>query len=182
MINTSLACESGVRNPASADAFEVRPATEQDVPVLLKMVRELAGFEELTEEVHSSEASLHAALFGDNPVAEALIAEQNGEPAGYAVFYHTFSTFVGKPGLWLEDVFVRPAYREAGLGRALLETVAQIGMERGCERYEWSALRWNENALEFYSGLGTKVMSDWVLLRTTARGMCRLARSLEESA
>jgi GNAT superfamily N-acetyltransferase len=160
--------------------FLVRPATDQDVPVLIQMIRELAEFEKLSNEVHSTEASLHEALFGDGRVAEALIAEQAGEPAGYAVFYQTFSTFQGKPGLWLEDVFVRPVYREAGLGRALIEAVARRGTERGCERFEWSALRWNEDALQFYAGLGTQVMNDWVLLRTTAEDLCRIAQSLEE--
>jgi GNAT superfamily N-acetyltransferase len=150
-------------------SFTINAATESDVPILLAMIRELAEFEKLAHELEVTADSLREAFFGARPVAAALLARVNGQPAGYAVYYHTFSTFVGRPGIFLEDIYVRPQYRKRGLGRALLEAVAKIGMELGGGRFEWIALRWNENAFRFYRSLGAKVMEDWALLRMNTR-------------
>jgi len=149
--------------------FAINSATEPDVPILLAMIRELAEFERLTHELEVTAESLRAALFGERPVAAALLARVDGFPAGYAVYYHTFSTFVGRPGIFLDDIYVRPEFRKRGIGRALLEAVAKIGMEIGGGRFEWIALRWNENAFRFYRSLGAKVMDEWALLRMNSR-------------
>jgi GNAT superfamily N-acetyltransferase len=143
--------------------FTIDPATETDVPVLLAMIRELAVFEDLTRELEVTNDSLRDALFGPRPAASALLARAAGEPAGYAVFFRTFSTFVGRPGIFL-DLYVRPPFREHGIGRALLQRVAQTGLE-SAGRFEWITLRWNQNALRFYRSLGAKVMAEWALLR-----------------
>jgi GNAT superfamily N-acetyltransferase len=152
----------------------VNPATPADVPLLLEMIRELAGFEQLAHELEVTEDLLQAALFGANPVARALVARLNGRPAGYAVFYQTFSTFVGRPGIFLDDLFVRPPFRKRGLGRALLTRVAEIGAEWGGGRFEWITLRWNENAFRFYRSIGASVMNDWALLRMNGREVGKL--------
>lgn len=151
------------------DLFTINPAAEPDVPILLAMIRELAKFERLTHELEVTADSLRAALFGERPVAAALLARVGEKPAGYAVYYHTFSTFVGRPGIFLDDIYVRPEFRKHGIGRALLEAVAKIGMEIGGGRFEWIALRWNENAFRFYRSLGAKVMDEWALLRMNGR-------------
>lgn len=149
----------------STTRFSIAPAVEPDVPDLLAMIRELAEFERLAHEVETSADFLHAALFGRQPVAAALLARAGDAAAGYAIYYRTFSTFVGRPGIFLEDIYVRPEFRSCGLGRALLEAVAKVCVELGGGRLEWNALHWNENALRFYAGLGAKVRDDWVLLR-----------------
>jgi GNAT superfamily N-acetyltransferase len=143
----------------------IRPATRDDVPLLLELIGELADYERLRHEVVLDAALLEQHLFGPRPVAEAVLAEVDGEPVGYALFFPTFSTFVGLPGIWLEDLFVRPARRGAGIGRALLVHVAQLAVARGCGRMEWSALDWNEPALAFYRGLGARRMAEWQLHR-----------------
>jgi GNAT superfamily N-acetyltransferase len=146
--------------------FTISAATESDVPFLLAMIRELAEFEHLAHEVEITAASLREALFGERPVAGALLARADGQPAGYAVYYRTFSTFVGRAGVFLDDLYVRPEYRKRGIGRALLERVAAADTTKaGGGRLEWIALRWNENAFRFYRSLGAKVMDDWALLR-----------------
>jgi GNAT superfamily N-acetyltransferase len=149
--------------------FTINSATAKDRSHLLTMIRELAEFERLSAELEVTAESLHAALFGERPVAAALLARVDGAPAGYAVYYHTFSTFVGRPGIFLDDIYVRPEFRKRGIGRALLEAVAKIGMEVGGGRFEWIALRWNENAFRFYRSLGAKVMDEWALLRMNSR-------------
>ena len=149
--------------------FTINSATEADVPILLAMIRELAEFERLAHELEVTANSLRAALFGERPVAAALLARVGDKPVGYAVYFQTFSTFVGRPGIFLDDLFVRPAFRNRGIGRALLEAVAKIRMEIGGGRFEWIALRWNENAFRFYRSLGVKVMDDWALLRMNSR-------------
>jgi GNAT superfamily N-acetyltransferase len=146
----------------------ITPATPQDSPLLLGLIRELAEFEKLAHELEITADSLSAALFSQRPVAGALIARVNDQAAGYAVYYHTFSTFVGRPGIFLEDLYVRPQHRKCGVGRALLEAVAKIGVETGGGRFEWIALRWNENAFRFYRSLGANVMNDWALLRMSS--------------
>jgi GNAT superfamily N-acetyltransferase len=155
-------------------SFVIGPATEPDVPAILELIRELAEFEHLAHEVKTDAGLLRAALFGERPVAAALLARVEGVAVGYAIYYRTFSTFVGRPGVYLEDLYVRPAFRQGGLGRALLEAVARAGVELGGGRLEWAALDWNENALRFYRGLGAKVMEDWVLLRMTGEEVQRL--------
>jgi GNAT superfamily N-acetyltransferase len=155
--------------------FTISPAAEADVPVLLTMIRELAAFEQLAHEVKISADLLRAALFGERPVATALLARAEHAVAGYAIYYRTFSTFVGRPGVFLEDVYVRPEFRQRGLGRALLEAVAKSSLEPGGGRLEWNALHWNENALRFYRGLGARVMDDWVLLRLNPEEVVKLA-------
>lgn len=149
--------------------FAINSATESDVPLLLAMIRELAVFEHLAHELGVTADSLREALFGDHPVATALLATVDGEAAGYAVYYRTFSTFVGRAGIFLDDIYVRPEFRKQGLGRALLEAVAEIGMDLGGGRFEWIALRWNENAFRFYRSLGATIMNEWALLRMNSR-------------
>jgi GNAT superfamily N-acetyltransferase len=158
--------------------FTIRPACESDVRDLMKMIRELAQFETLEHELEATETSLRDWLFGGHPAAAALIATVDGVRVGYAVYFHTFSSFAGRPGVFLEDVYVRPQFRRRGLGSALLKAVARIGAERGCGRFEWIALRWNETALKFYQNLGARVLDDWVMLRMESAGM----RELEEVA
>jgi len=149
--------------------FTISPVTESGVPALLAMIRELAEFERLTHELEVTADSLRAALFGKRPVAAALLARVDGFPAGYAVYFQTFSTFVGRPGVFLDDVYVRPQFRKRGIGRSLLEAVAKIGIKTGSGRFEWIALRWNGNAFRFYCSLGAKVMDEWALLRLNGR-------------
>jgi GNAT superfamily N-acetyltransferase len=162
--------------PASAAApLQIRDATPADVPLLLELFRELAEYEHLTEILQATEQRLQTALFAEPPAAEALIAERGGEPAGYAIFFSTFSTFLCIQGIWLEDLYVRPAHRKAGIGRALLSAVAAKLRERGGERLEWSALDWNELALGFYEGLGAKKMDEWITHRLIGEDLERLA-------
>jgi ribosomal protein S18 acetylase RimI-like enzyme len=152
------------------NAFAVHPANDADVPIILELIRELAEFEQLAHEVEVTADSLRHALFGADAVARALVARMNGgEPAGYAVFYRTFSTFVGRPGIFLDDLYVRPACRQLGIGRALLTEVARLGMELGGGRFEWITLRWNENAFRFYRSIGASVMNEWALLRMSVK-------------
>jgi len=165
-------------SPTSLVNFTIRPACESDVRDLMKMIRELAQFETLEHELEATETSLRDWLFGAHPAAAALIATVDGVRVGYAIYFHTFSSFAGRPGIFLEDVYVRPPYRRRGLGSALFKAVARIGAERGCGRFEWIALRWNQTALKFYQSLGARVLDDWVMLRMESAGM----RELEEVA
>jgi GNAT superfamily N-acetyltransferase len=158
----------------SAD-FDIRPVRREDVPALLEMVRELAVYEKLEHILVADEALMAQALFGERPAAEALIAHRAGEPAGYAVYFPTFSTFLAKQGIWLEDIFVRPSQRRGGLGRALVVAVAAAAVQRGAERMEWSALRWNELALGFYASLGAERMDEWVTLRLAGESLRAVA-------
>lgn len=160
----------------------IRAARPQDVPVLLQMFLELAEYEHLEDQMRATEELLSAALFAERPAAEALIAERDGQVAGYALFYPTFSTFLAIQGVWLEDLFVRPQHRGAGIGRALLATVAARVRERGGERLEWSALDWNELALGFYRRLGAEPMRDWITHRLVGDGLRRLAGEAADDA
>src|SRR5207302_11393021 len=137
----------------------------EEVPVLLELIRELARFEKLEHEVQATPALLQEAMFGSHPVAGALLARVGESVAGYAIYFFTFSSFVGRPGLWLEDLYVRPEFRGQGLGRRLIEAVAKIGADRNCGRFEWTALNWNRKALDFYRRLGAEAMDEWVLIR-----------------
>jgi len=160
-----------------SDAVSIRAATPADTGLILEMIGELAEYERLADAVSSTEEQLGAALFGRHPAAEALIAEHDGEAAGYAIFFPTFSTFLSSQGIWLEDIYVRPAHRRAGTGRALISAVAALLVARGGERLEWSALTWNELALGFYRGLGAQRMDDWVTHRLIGEGLQALAEN-----
>jgi GNAT superfamily N-acetyltransferase len=153
----------------------IRDARPGDVPLLLELLRELAEYERLADQVRATEELFERALFSERPAAEALIAERGGEAVGYALYFPTFSTFLAIQGVWLEDLFVRPSHRKSGAGRALLAAVAARARERGAERLEWSALDWNELALGFYRGLGAQRMDEWVTHRLVGEPLRSLA-------
>jgi GNAT superfamily N-acetyltransferase len=157
------------------DGVEIRDAGPGDVATILEMIRELATYEKLADQVQATEELLHEALFGQRPAAEALIAERGGEPVGYALFFPTFSTFLAIQGIWLEDLYVRPQHRKGGTGRALLAAIAAKLTERGGQRLEWSALDWNDLALGFYRGLGARGMTEWITHRLIGEDLERLA-------
>ena len=150
---------------------EIRPATEADVPLILTFIRELADYERLSHEVAATEEALRDSLFGERRFAEVLIGYRDGRPAGFALFFHSFSTFLGKPGMYLEDLYVRPEFRGAGIGRALLVHLARLARERGCGRLEWSVLDWNEPAIGFYKGIGASPVGGWTLYRVTGEAL-----------
>jgi GNAT superfamily N-acetyltransferase len=156
-------------------AFIVRAATRADVPGVLGLIRGLADYERLAHLCVASEADLAGALFGSPRYAEAIVAESGDELAGFALFFHTYSTFLGRPGLWLEDLFVRPEQRRRGCGRALLRAVAALACERGCGRFEWSVLDWNAEAIAFYRSLGATVLPDWRIVRVTGPALAAMA-------
>jgi GNAT superfamily N-acetyltransferase len=156
-------------------SLAVRSATPADIPTLHALICDLAEFEKLRHAVTAAEADLRSALFGDRPSAEAILAEQAGEAVGFALFFRNYSTFVGKPGLYLEDLYVRPVARGSGVGKALFIEVARRAAERGCGRMEWMALDWNERAIRFYESMGARQMSDWRLFRLDAAGLAALS-------
>ena len=163
---------------AGFPSFSIDRATEADVDELHRMVRELAEFEHLAHLCVSTASDLGQALFGPRPVAEALIGRLNDKSeviAGFALFFHTYSTFLGRPSLWLEDVFVRPTHRGRGLGRRFLTELAVIARDRGCGRFEWAVLDWNQPAIRFYESLGASVLPDWRVARLTGEALARLA-------
>lgn len=149
----------------------IMPITRGEVPELLELIRELARFEKLEAEVVATVSVLENSLFGPQPVAGALFARCDGKLAGYAIYFFTFSSFIGRAGIWLEDLYVRPEFCKRGLGRALMEAVARVGVERNCGRFEWTALNWNEKALNFYEKLGARKMDEWIMLRMDAQQM-----------
>ena len=156
--------------------FTIEPARPADVPLVLSLIQELADYEQLSHEVTASKERLHEALFGSAPVAHAVIARDGSEPAGFALYFFNFSTFLAKPGLYLEDLFVRPAWRKHGLGRQLLAHLARIAVDRGCGRMEWSVLNWNETALRVYRSIGAtppdrvdRAASHWPATRRLGR-------------
>ena len=153
----------------------IRPAVIDDTGTLLDLIRGLAEYERLSHLVTATEASLRDALFGTQPGAEALLAFEGEAEIGFAVFFHNFSTFLGKRGLWLEDIFVRPEHRRKGYGEALFLHVARIAHDRGCGRFEWSALDWNEPAIRFYQSMGAVALDDWTIFRVTGDALERLA-------
>jgi GNAT superfamily N-acetyltransferase len=159
----------------------IRPATEADVPLILALIRELADFERLAHEVVAEEAQLRAALFGPRPVAEVVLGfADDGHPAGFALFFPNFSTFLGTAGIYLEDLFVRPRFRRLGLGRALIRHVAALAVARGCGRFEWAVLDWNENAIKFYRQLGAGVLDDWRICRVAGKALQHLGGGARE--
>jgi GNAT superfamily N-acetyltransferase len=153
----------------------IRPAAADDVPLILRFIRELAEYERLLHEVVATEDVLRGTLFGPHPYAEVAIAEVDGEPAGFALFFHNFSTFLGRPGIYLEDLYVRPALRGRGVGRALLRHLARLAVERRCGRLEWWVLDWNEPAIRFYRSLGAVAMDEWTVFRVAGEALDRLA-------
>lgn len=157
--------------------LRVRFATEADVTLILELIRALASFEELSHQVVANEETLRRSLFGPRPFAETLIAELEGVPVGFALFFHSFSTFLGEPGLYLEDLFVRPEARSHGIGREMMSVLARIALERGCARFEWSVLDWNARAISFYRSLGAIAMDGWTVQRVTGEQLETLARS-----
>src|SRR6202022_389614 len=157
--------------------LEIRPARATDVPVILQLIRDLATYERAPNEVTATEKGLTEVLFGEKPAAEVLLAFENETAVGFAVFFHNFSTWLGRPGLYLEDLFVRPEDRGKGYGRALLIHLAKIARERACRRMEWAVLDWNEPAIEFYHKLGAKPMNEWTVFRLTGDEIAKLADS-----
>ena len=153
----------------------IREATEEDVPLILSLIRELAEYERLSHEVVATEDTLRESLFGERPYAEVLIAEQDGTPAGFALFFHNFSTFLGRPGIYLEDLYVKPEYRGAGIGKELLVRLARLARARGCGRLEWWVLDWNEPSIGFYKKLGAVPMNDWTVYRVSGTALEDLA-------
>ena len=159
---------------AAVDA-EVLPAREADVPLILSLINELAAYEHLEHQVVATAAALRNSLFGPRPAAEALIARWRGEPAGFALYFHNFSTFLGQRGLYLEDLFVRPAFRGLRVGKLLLTHLARLAVARGCGRFEWAVLDWNRPARDFYEALGAQANSTWVNYRISGQALERLA-------
>ena len=152
----------------------IRSATPADLPLILAFIRDLAAYEKLLPEVTATEARLRATLFGPKPAAECLLAfATNGTPAGFAVFFTNYSTFLAQPGLWLEDLFVQPAWRGQGVGKALLLHLAQLANARGCGRMEWAVLDWNQPAIDFYEALGARRLRDWQICRLTGAALAR---------
>ena len=162
-----------------AAKLTIRPATKSDVPVILELIRALASYERAPEQVIATEQGLVEVLFGKKPAAEVLLALENDRPVGFAIFFHNFSTWVGRPGLYLEDLFIRPDDRGKGYGRALLVHLAKIARDRGCGRMEWSVLDWNEPAINFYRKLGAKPMHEWTVFRLTPEDIAELADAAE---
>ena len=153
---------------------EITPATDADVPTILGFIRALAAYEKLSHEVTATEASLRQTLFGETRYAEALVGRVDGTPAGYALFFHNYSTFRGRPGLYLEDLFVLPAFRGRGVGRALLVATARVARDRNCARFEWTVLDWNAPAIAFYRRVGAAILPDWRVCRMDEQGIVRL--------
>ena len=171
-----------------SDDVRIEPAREQDVPLILGLIKALAEYERLAHEVVATEADVRESLFGAKPHAEAVIARavsrrsgeaagaDGGEAVGFAVWFHTYSTFLSRPGLYLEDLFVLPAWRGRGIGRALIRHVARVAVERGCGRMEWAVLDWNDPAIGFYRSIGARPMDEWTVYRLTGDALQRVAQ------
>jgi len=158
--------------------FKIRPARVDDVPIILQLIRDLATYERAPDDVVATEEQLVEVLFGERPVAEVLLAYEGESPVGFAVYFYNFSTWLGRPGLYLEDLFVRPDKRGKGYGRALLVELAKIARDRECGRMEWAVLNWNEPAIKFYRALGAKPMDEWTGFRLTGDEISKLADSV----
>jgi GNAT superfamily N-acetyltransferase len=156
--------------------IDVRLARPSDAALVLGFIRELAAYEKLSDQVTATEEGVRETLFGARPSAESLIAELDGVPAGFAIFFSSYSTFLARPGLYLEDLFVKPELRRHGVGRALFTHVARLAVERQCGRFEWSVLDWNEPAIAFYRSLGAVPLSDWTMFRLTGEALSRVGR------
>jgi GNAT superfamily N-acetyltransferase len=157
------------------ERFQIRSATEADVSLILSLIKELATYERAPDDVTATEAGLSEVLFGAKPSAEVVLAFSADNPVGFAVFFHNFSTWLGRPGIYLEDLFVKPEARGRGYGRALLIYLAKIARDRNCGRMEWAVLDWNDPAIHFYRKLGAKPMDEWTVFRLTREGIAQLA-------
>jgi GNAT superfamily N-acetyltransferase len=166
---------ASMKSTVSIPSFRIEETTPQDVPLILSFVKELAEYERLSHSVAVTEEALTETLFGERPYAEAVIGYYEDRAVGFALFFHNVSTFVGRPGLYLEDLYVRPEMRGRGFGRALLRYLAQVARARGCARLEWAVLDWNEPAIRFYKGLGATPMDDWTVFRLTDGALDELA-------
>lgn len=155
--------------------FEIRPATEDDAPLILSFIKKLAVYEKLAHKVTATENILRETLFGERRYAEVFIGYYLGEPVGYALFFYNYSTFLGKPGIYLEDLFVDEEHRGKGFGRALLRRLARLTKERGCGRLEWAVLNWNEPSINFYRSLGATPMNEWTVFSMTGDSLDKLA-------
>lgn len=152
----------------------IRPARSGDTPDILRLIRALAEYEKLAHEVVATEAALRETLFGARPAAEVLLAEEQGRCVGLALFFQNYSTFLARPGIYLEDLFVEPEFRGRGIGRDLLRAVARLAVARGCGRFEWSVLDWNQSAIDFYRALGARPLDDWTVFRVSGEALTRL--------
>ena len=153
----------------------LRIAVENDVPVILNFIKALADYEKLSHEVAADENQLKKTLFGERKIAEVIIAEYKNQPAGFALFFHNYSTFLGKPGIYLEDLFVNPELRGKGIGKILLSYLGQLAIERDCGRIEWAVLDWNEPSIQFYKSLGARLMNEWIINRLTGEDLLKLS-------
>ena len=156
-------------------SIRITPATAEDLPLILSLIRELAEFERLLDQVTASEEQLRDSLFGARPYAEVVIAWMGEEATGFALFFHNYSTFLAKPGIYLEDLYVRPKFRGEGCGKLLLRHLAKLAVQRGCGRLEWSVLDWNQRAIDFYQSLGAKPLDEWTMYRVTGAALQQLA-------
>lgn len=155
--------------------IELRPAVEADLPQILRFIQDLAEYEKLSDACVATETALRQTLFGDRPYAEIIMADFDAQPAGFALYFHNYSTFRAKPGIYLEDLFVRPELRGKGIGKAMLKELARIAVARGCARLEWSVLDWNEPSIQFYKSLGAVPLDDWTIYRVTGDALIALA-------
>lgn len=158
-----------------APRFEIKPATESDVPIIFSFIEKLAAYERLSHEIVATEERLRRTLFAGRRTAEVAIAYEASQPVGFVLFFHNYSTFLARPGLYIEDLFIEEGYRRRGYGRALLLYVARLAKERGCGRLEWSVLDWNQPAIDFYKKLGAVPMNEWTVFRVTGQGLDKLA-------
>ena len=156
---------------SNSSHFTIRPAAVADAPLILSLIKELAEYERLAQEVVATEEDIRKSLFGERPFAEALIGEHQKNPISFALFFYNFSTFKGKPGIYLEDLYVKPAYRGMGFGRRMLVHIARLAKERNCARFEWSVLNWNEPAIRTYEKLNAEPMKEWILYRLTGEAL-----------
>ena len=159
--------------------FALRPATEEDTSIILSFIRALAEYENLLHEVVATEEILQNTLFGDRPVAEVILGYWHDEAVSFALFFHNFSTFLGQPGLYLEDLYVKPEMRGRGIGKTMLAYLAKLAVERGCGRFEWSVLDWNEPAIRVYRAIGAEGLDEWTVQRVTGEALERLAQSFD---
>ncbi len=160
----------------SSSGLQIKEATSKDVPLILAFIKGLAEYEQLSHDVVADEKTLRQTLFGKRTYAEVVIARYGGKPAGFALYFHNYSTFLGRPGIYLEDLFVWPEYRSKGIGRALLVHLAKLTQKRKCGRLEWAVLNWNESAINFYKKLGAVPMSEWTVFRMAGEALRKLAR------
>ena len=161
--------------PTKIDGFTIRHAVETDVPLILSFIKELADYEKLSHEVLATEEEFRQNLFGEKKFAEVVIGEYNSEPVGYALYFYNFSTFLGKPGLYLEDLYVKQEVRGKGFGKALLAYLARLAVDQKCGRFEWAVLDWNEPSINFYESLGASLMKEWIITRVDGDNLLKLA-------